>query len=115
MAWDPALTSFVLVGVFGGLAVFMNLTSDWGITSELARATDGWTAPLVVRSYRDDAKARENVGREAALLQGHGYRARLQRGGSHDLPLGYAAVLGEHIVLPGTHPDGEILITYWRT
>ena len=61
MAYDPMLASAILVGVVGGVAVFLNLTSDWEITRELARATDGWTAPLVVRSYRDDSKARERV------------------------------------------------------
>ncbi len=114
MAYDPMLASAILVGVVGGVAVFLNLTSDWEITRELARATDGWTAPLVVRSYRDDSKARERVSREAALLLGRGYRAGLQRGGSDDLPLGGAATTGARIVLPGTHADGMILITYWR-
>jgi hypothetical protein len=113
MPHDPIFSSFLIVAVVGGLLIFLNLTSEWGITSELARATDDWTAPLVVRSYRDDAKAREKVAREAVLLQARGYRARLQRGGSDDLQLG-GAPAGERIVLPGTHTDGKIVITYWR-
>jgi hypothetical protein len=114
MAYDPMVTSAILVGVVGGLAVFLNLSSDWEITRELARATDRWTAPLVVRSYRDDARAREKVLREAALLQGHGYRARLQRGGSADLTVGSGVAAHERVVLPGTPGDATIVITYWR-
>jgi hypothetical protein len=115
MAYDPTLTSFIIVGVVGGLAVFLNLSSDWEITRELARATDGWTAPLVVRSYRDDSTGQERVAREAAQLRGHGYLAWLQRGGRDDLRLGSPAGTEERIVLPGTHAGGMILITFWRT
>jgi hypothetical protein len=114
MAYDPMLTSAILVGLVGGIAAFLNITSDWEITRELVRATDTWTAPLVVRIYPDDSTAQERVAREAALLLGHGYKARLQRGGSDDLVIGSAAALDERIILPGTHANGEILITYWR-
>ena len=114
MAYDPMLASAILVGVVGGVAVVLNLTSDWEITRELASATDGWTAALVVRSYRDDSTAQEKVAREAALLQARGYRARLQRGGSDRLTLGSAAADRERVVVAGTHADGRILITYWR-
>jgi hypothetical protein len=54
------------------------------------------------------------VAREAALLLVHGYTARLQRGGGGDLAVGSAAASDQRIILPGTHANGEILITYWR-
>lgn len=74
MAYDPALTAFILAGMVGGAALVMNASSDWEIAHELATATNRWTAPIVVRSY-EDSPARHRRAREAAILQAHGYEA----------------------------------------
>ena len=79
MAYDPALTSFIIVGLVGGVAVVMSASSGWETSHELARATDGWTAPVVTRRYRNDATASVRVSREAAILHDHGYAAVLRR------------------------------------
>jgi hypothetical protein len=80
VAYDPALTSFIIVGLVGGVAVVMSASSGWETSHELARATDGWTAPVVTRSYPDEASARPRLTNEAAVLESHGYRAVLRRG-----------------------------------
>ena len=112
MTYDPALTSFLIVGVVGGLAVFLNVSSDWEISFELARATRSWTAPLVVRRYRDDATAQERVSREAAVLRGHGYEPALRRAERLDPSLGSTAATGGRSALAGAHGSEVIVITY---
>lgn len=79
MAYDPALFSFIIVGVVGGVAVVMSASSNWEITHELARATDDWTSPLVMRTYPGDPTAQQAIAREAAVLGAHGYKAVLRR------------------------------------
>jgi hypothetical protein len=96
MAYDPALLSFIIVGVVGGVAVVMNVSSGWEISHELARATDTWTAPVVTRSYRNDATARARISTEAAVLGSHGYRAVLRR-----------EVGGDPVVADGEAKDGR--------
>jgi hypothetical protein len=78
--YDPALTAFIMAGVVGGIAVVMNVTSDWEVTFELARATDRWTAPVITRSYADAPTKRERRSREAAILGAHGYTPAFERG-----------------------------------
>jgi hypothetical protein len=75
VAYDPALLSFILAGVVGGVAVVMSASPGWEASHELSRATDHWTAPLVTRRYPIDAGARERLAREAAILEAHGYEA----------------------------------------
>jgi len=112
VAYDPALTSLIIVGTFGSLAAFLNISADWEISGELSRVTDRWTAPLVVRTYRDDATAQRRVAREAAVLREHGYQAVLQRGGSRDFVAGGVSPTGERIALPRVSASGMIAITY---
>jgi hypothetical protein len=108
VAYDPALLSFILAGVVGGVAVVMSASTGWETSHELSRATDHWTAPVVTRRYPNDATAQQRVAREAAVLEAHGYRAvqrRLDGPGStssgDDPPPGDAAP-----------PAARIAITY---
>ncbi len=111
MAYDPTLTSFIIVGVVGGLAAFLNVSSEWELTRELARATDSWTSPLVVRRYRNNSTTRQTRSREAAVLHGHGYRSlpRPDEGGG-PTPGGGAAT-GERGE-PETRAPEVIFVTY---
>jgi hypothetical protein len=112
VAYDPALTSFIIVGVVGGVAVVMSAAPGWETSHELARATDGWTAPVVTRSYRNDSTARVRESREAAILQGHGYEAILRRETGGLSALGQVGATGGRKVQPGTPARGSIVITY---
>ncbi|HEX4896777.1 MAG TPA: hypothetical protein VFV53_00300 [Candidatus Limnocylindrales bacterium] len=111
MAYDPALFSFILVGVVGGVAVVMNASSGWEVSHELAQATDTWTAPVVTRSYRNDATARARIAREAAVLLGHGYRAVLRREVGGDPVPGDGEAAHGADGQAGPQP-GTIVITY---
>jgi hypothetical protein len=74
VAYEPALTSFILAGTVGGLALVMSLSADWEVTHELARATRDWSAVMLSRSYdREDAGSQRRASREAAILLAHGY------------------------------------------
>lgn len=79
MAYDPYLTSFILVGIVGGVAVIMSTSADWEVTFELARATNRWTRVVVVRRYDNDAPSQTRLSKEATILQAHGYKALLRR------------------------------------
>ncbi|MCI0582497.1 MAG: hypothetical protein L0227_06315 [Chloroflexi bacterium] len=103
MAYDPALTAFIIVGLVGGVAVVMSAAPGWETSHELARATDGWTAPVVSRTYALDARARQRLRREAEVLEGHGYRAVLRR------EVGGAPPTGEP---PAAPSDPAIVVTY---
>jgi hypothetical protein len=97
VAYDPSLTSFIIVGIVGGVAVVMNASSEWEISHELSRATDNWRALQVVRSYGDNPAAERMASREAAILEAHGYRPMATGGRS---------------VVPDTLPSGGTAITY---
>jgi hypothetical protein len=112
MAYDPALTSFIIVGVVGGVAVVMNASSGWEITHELARASDRWTSPYVIRRYRNDSTAQERASKEAAVLQAHGYERVPRPGESRDLGPGGAVATGGRHVMTGTDPGAELVVTY---
>jgi hypothetical protein len=126
VAYDPALTSFIIVGLVGGVAVVMSAAPGWESSHELARATDHWTAPVVSRTFPLDAGAQERLNRETAILEGHGYRIVLRRevatsslvaGGSiADEASGAgpdgAAGDGPSRELPAEASDRTIVITY---
>ena len=114
MAYDPALISFIIVGVVGGVAVVMNASSGWEVSHELARATDTWTAPVVTRTYRNDATARARISREAAVLHGHGYREVLRREVAGDPAPGEGEAKDGRGDEPGSRAGGTIVITYDR-
>ena len=119
MAYDPILTSFIAVGVVGGVAVVMNVSADWGVTHELAKATDNWTSPLVSRRYERNAKLFERRTKEVAVLRAHGYNAAYERGegalrepepaGPADAPPGSGANGSD---LPERH---TVVVIYQRT
>lgn len=84
MTADPGLTAIILVAIVGTVAIVMSASSDWEVRHELARETDRWTAPLIVRRY--DAGARRRRMDEAAVLQTHGYTAVMELGGGDGAP-----------------------------
>jgi len=112
LAYDPALLSFIIVGVVGGVAVVMNVSSDWEVARELAHETDSWTAPIVVRGYRDDSTLQQKVAREAAVLRDHGYQAVLRRRQIGELEPGRARTSDGRRGEAGTPPIARIFITY---
>jgi hypothetical protein len=74
VAYDPTLTSIIVVAVVGGTAAVLNASAEWELEHELSRATDRWTRLEVVRTYSASA-ARDLAAREEAMLAGHGYVA----------------------------------------
>lgn len=74
VAYDPALTSFIVVAVVGGAAAVLNVSSEWELAYELSRATERWTRLEVVRVY-GPAMPPDRPAREAAMLEAHGYEA----------------------------------------
>jgi hypothetical protein len=78
MAYDPTLTSFIVVAVVGGTAAVMNASSEWELAHELSRATERWTKLAVVRVY-ERAVPQDRSGREAAILEAHGYETVPER------------------------------------
>jgi hypothetical protein len=112
LAYDPALLSFIIVGVVGGVAFVLNVSSDWDVARELSRETDGWTAPLVVRGYRDDASMERAVAREAAVLRDHGYRAVTRRRQIGELDPGRAGIRDGPGGDADTAPTAKVFITY---
>jgi hypothetical protein len=74
VAYDPTLTSFIVVAVVGGAAAVLNASSEWELSYELSRATERWTKLAVARVY-EPAAAADRPAREAAILEAHGYQA----------------------------------------
>jgi len=72
VAYDPALTSFIVVAVVGGTAAVLNASSEWELAHELSRATERWTKLEVVRVY-EPGTPHDRSAREGAVLQDHGY------------------------------------------
>lgn len=112
MAYDPAVASFILVGMVGGVALVMNASSGWEITHELVHATDHWTVPVVIRSYGTTAKAKERRSQEAAILHVHGYEAALQRGAGDPVKPGNGPATGDRTVVAIADPTEKIVIAY---
>lgn len=78
VAYDPTLTSFIVVAVVGGTAAVLNVSSEWELAHELSRATEHWTKLQVVRVYAPDMSPDRPV-REAAVLEAHGYEVVPER------------------------------------
>jgi hypothetical protein len=74
VAYDPALTSVIVVAVVGGAAAVLNASSEWELAHELSLATERWTKLAVVRVYPPAVKA-DRAAREASILEDHGYTA----------------------------------------
>lgn len=74
MAWDPAVTAFILAGLVGGVGLVMNVSEGWELSHELSSATARWTALVVVRRYEAGTGSKRRRAREAAVLVAHGYR-----------------------------------------
>lgn len=111
MAYDPALLSFILAGMVGGVAVVMSASTGWETSHELSRATDQWTQPVVTRRYPDDAAAGQRIAREAAILEAHGYttvQRRLEAAGVASPP--DAAPAAERTAL--AKPAAGWVVTY---
>jgi hypothetical protein len=114
MTYDPTLTSLIIAGVIFLVAVFLNASSDWEIVRELSGATEKWTAPLLIRRYRNDAKNRKRVWAEADALHQHGYRAELHRSQREDAALSRAVAIDVRSALAGLGAGEEIMVAYFR-
>jgi hypothetical protein len=66
----------------------------------------------VTRSYRNDATARARISREAAVLDGHGYRAVLRREVGGDPAPGDGEATDGRGGQPPPQAGGTIVITY---
>lgn len=73
MPFDPAVIAFILVAIVGGIAVIMGISADWEVSHELARATERWTQPVIVRRYDGGPAGRRLAEQEGAILREHGY------------------------------------------
>ena len=111
MTYESSVIALIAVSVVFAVAIFLNLSSDWEVARDLARATDRWTAPLVIRRYHSDAKARRRLWAESGLLRRHGYAAELHRG------LRGVGEVAQDVreVLAGLQAGEEILVAYVRT
>jgi hypothetical protein len=114
MAPDPTLTALIIVGVVFCLAWFLNVSSGWEVAGELSRATDRWTAPLLVRHYRNDPGDRKRVWAEADVLHQHGYRAQLHRSQREDAALSQEVAIDVRSAIAGLRADEEIMVAYFR-
>ncbi len=114
MAYDPTFTSLVICGAVFILAVFLNVSSDWEIVGELSRATEKWTAPLLIRRYRNDSKNRKRVWAEADVLHKHGYRAELHRSQREDAALSRAVSIDVRSAIAGLAAGEEVMVAYFR-
>jgi len=112
VAYDPTVTAFILAGVVGAVAVVLGASSDWEATDELARATDRWTSPWLVRTYARDGGAGKRLAAEAAILRAHGYAIAFQRGvDGPGLPVDEAETMADAEPTIGP-PRGRIVVTY---
>jgi hypothetical protein len=114
MSPDPAVTGIVIASFTFIVAWFLNWSSDWETASELSRATDRWTAPLLIRRYQNDAKSRKRVWAEADVLQQHGYRAELHRSQREDADLSRAVAMDVRSAVAGLAADEEVMVAYYR-
>ena len=114
MSPDPAVTAVIIASVTFIVAWFLNWSSGWETASELSRATDRWTAPLLIRRYRNDAESRKRVWAEADMLQQHGYRAQLHRSQRDDADLSRAVAIDVRSALSGLPADEEVMVAYYR-
>jgi hypothetical protein len=114
MAPDPTITSLIIVGMVFSLAWFLNASSGWETARELSRATDRWTAPLLIRRYRNDKGNRKRVWAEADVLHQHGYRAQLHRSQREDAALSREVAIDVRSAIAGLGTDEEIMVAYFR-
>ncbi len=114
MTYDPTLVALLIVGTIFAVATFLNITSDWEIAGELALATDRWTAPLVIRRYRNDARTRKRLWAESGLFRRHGYRPQLHRSRRDDAALSREVAVDVNGALAGLPADEEILVAFFR-
>jgi hypothetical protein len=112
VAYDPILTSFIAVSVVGGVAMVMNVSADWGVTHELAQATENWTAALVSRRYERSGSLFERRRKEASILQAHGYTPAYERGDAVPAGPETAAVTGSPVT--GEPVGTSVLVIYQR-
>jgi hypothetical protein len=104
VAWDPAVTAFILAGLVGGVGLVMNVSEGWELSHELSNATARWTALVVVRRYEAGAASKRRRAREGAVLAAHGYRL------AHEQAAGPARSGGDEPVPKDSSP--MILVTY---
>lgn len=86
--------------------------SPVSVESDLGRATAGWTLPVVVRDYKNDAIGRDLLQREGVALGLHGYVPASQSADAGHLNLGRTLLGGA--VFGGNRTGGHIVVTYNR-
>ncbi len=114
MIYDPPLTALNVASVVFIVASFLSASSGWEIAGELSRATDKWTAPLLIRRYRNDPGNRKRVWAEADVLHQHGYRAQLPRSQREDAALSREVAIDVRSALAGLGADEEVMVAYYR-
>lgn len=112
----------VMTAILAGIGALIVLQSTGGyVTTEsrLRTATDGWTAPFLVRQYTDDTNGHGNAQAEATILAAHGYGIAGQSGVGGHLNVGRTltgAVLtgGISLLFGGSRTNGTIDVTFVR-
>ena len=68
---------------------------------ELEKATKKWTLPMVLRTYSSNGRGTEDLGRESAILMGHGYDASVMTEEGGHIHVGRLLLTGGLSVLAG--------------
>ena len=83
----------------------------------LAKATNGWTAPLIMRQYASDEDGNSTLNQEATVLYEHGYRALGSSSDGGHLHAGRLILTGGLSALggqAGIRSKGTITVTYQK-
>ncbi len=101
------------------VAYWIVLETGGVVTTEarLRGATDGWSAPFLIRQYPDSRQGHANAQAEATILAAHGYAIGGQSGIGGHMNVGRTltgAVLtgGLFLLLGGSRTPGVVDITY---
>jgi len=112
----------VMTAILAGISALIVLQSTGGyVTAEsrLWAATDGWSAPFLVRQYTDDRNGRGKAQAEATILATHGYGIAGQSGVGGHLNVGRtltgALVTGGiSLLFGGSRSRGTVDITFTK-
>ena len=103
----------------GGLIVLQSTGGYVTTEARLRAATDGWTAPFLVRQYADDRNGHGNAQAEATILAAHGYGIAGQSGVGGHLNVGRTltgalVTGGVSLLFGGSRSRGTVDITFTR-
>jgi hypothetical protein len=118
--WAYILVAIVAVVVYFGSKVFIERALQGPrptLAQVLARVSNGWSAPLVVRQYSTDQAGQNQLMAEAKLFDDNGYEAMASSADGGHVHAGRLILTGGLAALGG--PDqirsqGTITITYKR-